>query len=94
MATLIGLPDYAGSGSDVPAPINRFNGQMIRRMQADPMWSTSNVGVILLRPRQRIRHLALSALGLLMAPEQLEETVRYERFLCDLSGWSRPHGHT
>lgn len=93
LAVLIGLPNLAGQAIELPAPLNRFNGQMIRRMQADPMFGSTVAGSITPRPRYRIRSLVMAALGLLLAPEQLEETVAYERRLRDLTGWGSPHPH-
>jgi len=93
VVTLVGLPDLAGEPVDLPAPINRFNGQMIRRMQADPMWSSTIGGSITLRHRNRIRGLVLSALGLLQVPELLEQAEQYKDRLLDLTGWGSPHPH-
>ncbi|WP_027346533.1 hypothetical protein [Hamadaea tsunoensis] len=93
LAILIGLPDLAGQTTELPAPLNRFNGQMIRRMQADPMWRSTSASSMTPRPRYRIRSLALAGLGLLLAPEQLEKTVAYEHRLRDLTGWDSPHPH-
>jgi hypothetical protein len=67
MVVMLGLLDLAGSRIDLGERLNRFDTKMVRALQADPMWLIANTVRLSPKPRQRIRQLVLTALGILTA---------------------------
>lgn len=84
LVVLLGALDLAGRRPDLGEHLDRFDGAMIRRLQADPMWLEANMHSLSTKPRQRVIKLVLSALALLAAG-RLEAWEAYRDRLLQLS---------
>jgi hypothetical protein len=67
MVVLFGLLDLAGKPFKTGSELDRFDGVMIRQLQSDPMWPEVNAQRLSTKPRHTVRHLVVSALGLLIS---------------------------
>lgn len=84
IVVLVGILDIAGSRVDLGEHLNRINANMVRQLQADPMWPFANMYRLSPKPKRRIQQLVLSALGILAAG-QLEAWEAYQRRLLELT---------
>lgn len=67
LIVLLGVLDLAGRSGDLGERLKRYDGAMVRRLQADPMWPWVNTCQLSIKPRHRVRQLVLTAIGLLTA---------------------------
>jgi hypothetical protein len=86
MIVLVGILDIAGQRIDL-GPLNRFDADTVRALQADPMWWRTHTLRLSPKPRQRIRQLTVIALGLLNTGE-LSAWEAYRDRLFALTGHS------
>jgi hypothetical protein len=84
VVVLIGILDIAGSRIDLGEHLNRIDANMVRQLQADPMWPLANMYRLSPKPKQRIQQLVLSVLGI-FAAGQLEAWEAYQRRLLELT---------
>ncbi len=72
IVVLFGGAQMAGADIDLPDRLRRYDAGMLRQLRADPAWGWAQTLMPVIRPRQRIRSVAMAAIYLLVIPGLLQ----------------------